>query len=81
MVANYQILPTAVLHGIKTVFNLIFDCTLLYCNDKCKALEQVLTLSVHNYNYYSLRTHKMEFAKCVFMGSCDILALYFRLTG
>ena len=23
----------------------------------------------------------MEFAKCVCMGSCDILALYFRLTG
>ena len=22
--------------------------------------------------------HKMEFAKCVCMGSCDVLALYFR---
>ena len=43
---------------------------------RMKSLEQVLTLSVHNYNYYSLRTHKMEFAKCVCMGSCDILALY-----
>ena len=32
-----------------------------------KALEQVLTLSVHNYNYYLLRTHKMEFAWAVVM--------------
>ena len=76
-----NVIPLSKLIGLLFLFCLPL-LSILFLKTKRNDLAHPVMGTIFLVMAYSwLRIHKVEFAKCVCMGGCDVLALYFRLTG